>query len=208
MKNFLLVDDHVVVRSGIKLLLLQIFNPAMVYEASDGESALEKLAERSYDLIMLDIQMPKTDSLTLMQRMIQKYPEAKVLIFSMGAENIYAKRFLKAGAKGFISKESPLEEIEKAITQILDNRRYISNSLAETLANESFETKSDNPFNRLSAREFEIAKLLLSGQTISHIAVSIKIQVSTVGTHKARMFGKLGVSNLLELKELANTYQL
>ncbi len=208
MKNFLLVDDHVVVRSGIKSLLLQTFNPATVYEAFDGESALKKLAERPYDLIMLDIQMPRTDSLTLMQLIIQKYPNAKVLIFSMSAENVYAKRFLKAGAKGFISKEAPLEEIERAISQLLGNRRYISSTLAETLANESFETKAENPFNRLSPREFEIAKLLLSGQTISHIAVAIKIQVSTVGTHKARMFDKLGVTNLLELKELANTYQL
>ncbi len=208
MKNFLLVDDHVVVRSGIKSLLLLTFNPAVVYEAFDGESALEKLAERKYDLVMLDIQMPKTDSLTLMQLIIQKYPDAKVLIFSMGSENVYAKRFLKAGAKGFISKEAPLEEIEKAITRLLNNKRYISSTLAENLANESFETKSENPFSRLSPREFEIATLLLSGQTISHIATSIKIQVSTVGTHKARMFNKLGVTNLLELKELANTYQL
>ncbi len=208
MKNFLLVDDHVVVRSGIKALLLQTFNPATVYEAFDGESALEKLAERKYDLVMLDIQMPNTDSLTLMQLIIKKYTDARVLIFSMASENVYAKRFLKAGAKGFISKEAPMEEIEKAVAQLLDNKRYISSNLAETLANESFETKSENPFNRLSPREFEIATLLLSGQTISHIAISIKIQVSTVGTHKARMFDKLGVANLLELKEMANTYKL
>ena len=208
MKNFLLVDDHVVVRSGIKSLLLEIFKPAEIYEAFDGESALEKLNERDYDLVMLDIQMPKTDTLALMHQIIKKYPEAKVLIFSMSAENVYAKRFLKAGAKGFISKEVPLEEIVKAVNQLLDNRRYISNSLAEILANESFESKSENPFNRLSAREFEIATLLLAGQTISHISSSIKIQVSTVGTHKARMFDKLGVTNLLELKELADIYNL
>lgn len=208
MKNFLLVDDHVVVRSGIKSLLLEIFKPADIYEAFDGESALEKLSEREYDLVMLDIQMPKTDTLALMHQVITKYPEAKVLIFSMSAENVYAKRFLKAGAKGFISKDAPLEEIVKAVSQLLDNRRYISSALAETLANESFESKSENPFNRLSAREFEIATLLLAGQTISHISASIKIQVSTVGTHKARMFDKLGVTNLLELKELADTYNL
>lgn len=208
MKNFLLVDDHVVVRSGIKSLLLEIFKPAEIYEAFDGESALKKLEERNYDLVMLDIQMPKTDALALMHQVIKQYPEAKVLIFSMSAENVYAKRFLKAGAKGFISKEAPLDEIVKAVGQLLDNRRYISKALAETLANESFESKSENPFNRLSAREFEIATLLLAGQTISNISLSIKIQVSTVGTHKARMFDKLGVTNLLELKELANTYNL
>jgi len=208
MKYFLLVDDHVVVRSGIKLLLQEIFSPASIDEAFDGESALAKLKVQTYDLIMLDIQMPRTDTLALMQTIVKEYPEARVLIFSMSAENVYAKRYLKAGARGFINKEAPLDEIVKAVTQLLDNRRYISNSLAEVLANESFETKSENPFNRLSAREFEIATLLLSGQTISHISSSIKIQVSTVGTHKARMFDKLGVTNLLELKELADTYHL
>ncbi len=208
MRTFLLVDDHVVVRSGIKSLLLKIFNPAEIYEAFDGNSALVKLAERRYDLIMLDIQMPGTDALGLMQLIIQKYPDAKVLIFSMSAENVYARRFLKAGAKGFISKDASLEEIEKAVCQLLDNRKYISKALAEKLASESFDSESENPFNKLSAREFEIATLLLAGQTISYISSSIKIQVSTVGTHKARMFEKLGVTNLLELKELANTYNL
>ena len=208
MKKFLLVDDHVVVRSGIKLLIQQAFNPAEVDEAADGLTAMKLLSENKYDLLILDIQMPKTDSLVLMQEIKKKHPGSKVLVFSMSAENVHAKRFLKAGAKGFISKDAPLEEIVKAITQVLNNKNYISTSFAEVLANESFETKSDNPFNKLSTREFEIARLLLSGQTISSIASSIKIGVSTVGTHKARMFDKLGVTNLLELKELANTFNV
>ena len=208
MKHFLLVDDHVIVRSGIKLLLLQSFEPAEIYEAYDGISALEKLEERAYDLIMLDIQMPNTNSLQLMQNILKKFPDLKVLVFSMSAENVHAKRFLKEGARGFISKDAPLEEIVKAVTRILDNHRYISSSLASILASESFETKSDNPFNKLSAREFEIASLLLTGQTISSISVAINLRVSTIGTHKARMFEKLGVTNLLELKELANRYNL
>ena len=208
MKKFLLVDDHVVVRSGIKLLIQQAFNPAEVDEAADGLTAMNLLSENKYDLLILDIQMPNTDSLVLMQEIKKKYPGSKVLVFSMSAENVHAKRFLKVGAKGFISKDAPLEEIVKAITQVLNNKNYISTSFAEVLANESFETKSDNPFNKLSAREFEIARLLLSGKTISSIASSIRIGVSTVGTHKARMFDKLGVTNLLELKELANTFNV
>ncbi|MBC7888851.1 MAG: response regulator transcription factor [Ferruginibacter sp.] len=174
MKTFLVVDDHVVVRSGIKLLLLEIFKPAEIYEASDGESALKKLLERGYDLIVLDIQMPGTDTLSLMQLIIKKYPDARVLIFSMGAENIYAKRFLKAGARGFISKEAPMKEIVKAVGRLLNNQRYISDALAELLAKNSFESKTENSFNRLSAREFEIATLLLTVQTISHISSALK----------------------------------
>jgi two-component system invasion response regulator UvrY len=208
MKKFLLVDDHVVVRSGIKLLLLEIFKPAEIYEAADGDGALEKLKEQTFDLVILDIQMPKTDTIGLMEVIHTQYPDLKVLIFSMSAEKIYAKRFLKAGAKGFVSKEAPLEEIIKAVNLILSNRRYISDSLADFLADESLSTKTDNPFNRLSAREFEIATLLLSGGTISSISKSIDIRVSTVGTHKTRLFDKLGISNILELKELATSYNV
>ena len=152
--------------------------------------------------------MPKTDTIGLMEIIHKQYAELKVLIFSMRAEKIYAKRFLKAGAKGFVSKEAPLEEIIKAVNLVLSNKRYISDSLADYLADESLSTKTDNPFSRLSAREFEIASLLLTGVTISSISKSIDIRVSTVGTHKTRLFDKLGVTNLLELKELATSYNV
>jgi two-component system invasion response regulator UvrY len=208
MKRFLLVDDHVVVRSGIKVLLSDIYKPAVIDEAYDGESAIEKLKEHQYDLIMLDIQMPNTDTLGLMRYIHTEYPQARVLVFSMSAENIYAKRFIKAGAYGFVSKEAPLDDITRAIDVILNNRKFISDTLADSLAEDSFMGRSSNPFNELSPREFEIVSLLLSGKTVSEIAHTLNIQTSTVGTHKARLFEKLGVGNILELKELATTYNL
>jgi len=208
MKKFLLVDDHVVVRSGIKTLLSEMYNPAEIHEAVDGETAMLKMKENSYDLVMLDIQMPKTDTLGLMEYVHIKYPQVKVLMFSMSAENIYAKRFMKAGAYGFISKEAPLEEITRAINTILNNKKYISDTLAEKLAEDSFSGKTGNPFNDLSPREFEIVSLLLEGKTVTDISHTLNIQTSTVGTHKARLFDKLGVTNILELKELATTYNL
>jgi two-component system invasion response regulator UvrY len=208
MKRFLLVDDHVVVRSGMKGILAEIFNPSEIHEASDGESTIEQLKHFTYDLILMDIQMPKTDTLGLVDYIHVKYPTTNILMFSMGAENIYAKRFIKAGAKGFISKESPLEEIKKAINLILNGRLYISDELANSLTQDSFSGGSRNPFDKLSPREFEIVSLLLSGQTVSEISRAINLQVSTVGTHKARIFEKLSVANLLELKELANSYNL
>ena len=208
MKKFLLVDDHIVVRSGIKGLLNELFKPSAIYEASDGETAAEILKEHNYDLIMMDIQMPKTDTLGLMEYIHIKYPEARVLIFSMSAESIYAKRFLKAGARGFLCKDAPLDEIKKAINMVLNNRKYISETLAVVLAEESIMDKPGNPFNQLSPREFEIVSLLLSGETISEISKLLNLQVSTIGTHKARLFDKLSVSNILELKDLANSYNL
>src|SRR3954463_11383210 len=134
MKHFLLIDDHVVVRSGIKILLSEIYKPAEIDEAHDGDSALSLLKENKYDLVMLDIQMPKTDTFGLMEYIKVKYPSLKVLMFSMSPENIYAKRFLKAGAKGFLSKDAPLEEIKKAIDMVMNGRKYISESLMEMLA--------------------------------------------------------------------------
>lgn len=208
MKKFLLVDDHIVVRSGIKGLLNELFKPSEIFEASDGETAAIILKEHHYDLIMMDIQMPKTDTLGLMEYIHIKYPDARVLIFSMSAESIYAKRFLKAGAKGFLSKDAPLEEIKKAINMVLNNRKYISETLAAVLAEESIMDRPGNPFNQLSPREFEIVSLLLSGETISEISKLLNLQVSTIGTHKARLFDKLAVSNILELKDLANSYNL
>lgn len=206
--KFLLVDDHVVVRSGVKTLLSEIYTPAEIHEAMNGESALSKLKEHQFDLIILDIQMPNTDTLGLMEYIHITYPDAKILMFSMSAENIYAKRFMKAGAYGFISKEAPLEEITRAINIILNNKKYISDSFAERLAEDSFSGKSGNPFNELSPREFEIVSLLLDGKTVTDISHSLNIQTSTVGTHKARLFEKLGVTNILELKELATAYNL
>jgi two-component system invasion response regulator UvrY len=208
MKTFLLVDDHIVVRSGMKGILSEVFSPCDIHEAGDGDGALEQLKKHSYDLILMDIQMPKTDTLGLVEFIHIKYPTTNILMFSMGAENIYAKRFIKAGAKGFVSKESPMEEIKKAINLILNGRLYISEELANLLAQESFSGKSGNPFDKLSPREFEIVSLLLTGKTVSEISKSINLQVSTVGTHKARIFEKLGCSNILELKELANSYHL
>jgi len=202
------VDDHVIVRSGIKFLLAEIYQLAEIHEASDGDSATEKLKEHDFDLIMLDIQMPKTDSYGLMEYIHIKYPKAKVLVFSVSAENTYARRFMKAGAYGFVSKEAPLEEIIKAINLVLNDRKYISESLAYKIAEDSFAGRSDNPFNKLSPREFEIVSLLLNGQTVSDISQSLNIQTSTVGTHKARLFEKLSITNILELKELATAYNL
>lgn len=208
MKKFLLVDDHVVVRSGIKILLADLYIPSEIHEAMNGETTVAILKENQYDLILLDIQMPNTDTLGLMQYIRITYPAAKVLMFSMSAENIYAKRFMNAGAYGFISKESPLEEITKAITVILSGKKYISEALAQKLAEDSFSGKSGNPFNVLSPREFEIVSLLLEGKTVTEISLALNIQTSTVGTHKARLFEKLGVDNILKLKELATTYNL
>lgn len=206
MKKILLIDDHDVVRSGIKNVLKDRYSHVEIHEACDGDTAVEKIKSNIYDFILMDIHMPKTDTLALLEFILVKDRDAKVLIFSMAAENMYAKRFLKAGAKGFISKEAYVTDIIKAIDIVLNGRMYISENLSQALALASFSSEPDNPFNKLTEREFEIAMLLLSGQTITEITKSLNLQPSTVGTHKSRLFEKLGISNILELSELDRSY--
>ena len=206
MKKFLLIDDHLVVRSGIKQLLTDMYKDVEIYEAGDGISATALLKTLTYDLITLDVQMPNTDSFALMEYVKKEYPQAKVLMFSMSPESIYAIRFIKAGAKGFISKSAPLEEMKIAIEKVMNDKKYFSEDVLMDLT-EGSAGCNNNLFDLLSPREFEIVQMLLNGKTISHIAADLTLGLSTVGTHKGRIFQKLKVSNLLELKELANSYK-
>jgi len=208
MKKFLLIDDHTVVRSGIKMLLTDIYKDVDIKEAENGESALLLLQDDTYDLVTLDIQMPNTDTYALMELIKRKYPLLKVLVFSMSPESIYAVRFIRAGARGFISKDAPLEEMKTAIDKVLHDKKYFSENLLDLLAEGNGTINNSNPFNTLSAREFEIVSMLLTGKTISVIAADLSLSLSTVGTHKGRIFNKLKVSNLLELKALSSSYDV
>jgi two-component system, NarL family, invasion response regulator UvrY len=208
MYNFLLIDDHVIVRTGIKILIQNTYEGCLVHEAKDGETAMEFVKNNEYDFAMLDLQMPNTDSLSLMEHFKSNYPNLKVLVFSMNSENVYALRYIKAGAKGFISKDAPMDEVKKAIDLVLKGKKYISEELLFVIAEGNANTADSNPFNGLSAREFEIVSLLLNGKTISVIAADLNLGISTVGTHKGRIFNKLQVANLLELQNLANSYNI
>jgi len=208
MRSFLLIDDHEVVRAGVKHVLKELFKPCTIYEATDEKSAISILKERKYDLIIMDIQMPDTNSLGLMEYISTHLSGAKVLVFSMSAENTYAKRFLQAGAMGFVSKNAGLSELTKAIELVLNNRKYISRNLAEQFANEMGSKATSNPFSKLSSREFEIAVLHIKGKSLSEIAELLNINTSTVGTHKARLFEKLGINNIVELIELGKLYNV
>jgi DNA-binding NarL/FixJ family response regulator len=208
MKNFLLIDDHEIVRSGVKTVLLEMFKPCEIFEACNEKEALEQLKSRRYELIIMDVQMPDTDSAGLMKNIKTRYPDAKVLIFSMSAENLYAKRFMKSGAMGFVTKNAGLSELIKAINLALNNRKYISESFAEMLAGEVGDEKTSNPFDSLSSREFEIVSLIMNGKSLNEISDLLSIHTSTVSTHKSRLLDKLGVKNLPELLELGRAFNL
>ncbi|MFC4262731.1 response regulator [Ferruginibacter yonginensis] len=207
MTSFLLIDDHTVVRTGVKILLADLFMDIQIAEAKDGESALLLLQQQSFDMVMLDIQMPNTDTFALMETFKLLYPSIKVLVFSMSPENIFAMRFLKAGALGFISKDAPLDEIKIAIKKVLSGKKYMSEAMLFSLADGDNIKKGNNPFSILSTREFEIVTMMLNGKTLSNIAADLSLGTSTVGTHKSRIFTKLKVTNLLELKQLADSFE-
>ena len=208
MQKFLLIDDHVIVRTGIRMLIANIYKDSIIHEAKDGETAMALVKENEYDFVMLDVQMPNTDTFALMETFKAEFPRLKVLVFSMNAESVYALRYIRAGAKGFISKEAPNDEVAKAIETVLNGKKYISEEMLFSIAEGNTGTEESNPFSSLSTREFEIVSMLLSGKTISIIAADLNLGISTVGTHKGRVFTKLKVTNLLELQNLANSYNV
>ena len=197
--NFLIVDDHEIVRSGIKNVLRGLYKPDNIFEAIDEESAMRVYVERAYALVIMDVQLPKTDTIRLIEFMVQQNPEIKVLIFSMTPEKIYASKFYNAGAMGFVSKSAGLDELTKAIDLVLNGRKYYSRSYTDQQSLYSKNHNFTNPFELLSSREMEVAMLLLKGSTIVTISDQLAINPSTVASHKAHIYQKLGVDTSGEL---------
>lgn len=208
MKKFLLIDDHAIVRSGIKFWLSAEYDPSEIDEAENGKEATQKIEENDYDLLLLDIHMPETNSFDLLKHILATKPDTKVLIFSMNSEGMYAKRYLKAGAVGFVSKDAPIEELKKAVDLTLNNRKYFSDKFIDTMLNEKTGEENINPFFKLSDREFEITSLLLEGKSVGEISNLLNIHNSTTGTYKARIFEKLKIENVFQLNKLATLYDI
>jgi DNA-binding NarL/FixJ family response regulator len=209
MPDILLVDDHSIVRTGLKLLLNDFLAHANIEEAYDGASALGKIKEKDYDLVIMDVNMPQTDSFGTVQTILSLKPSSKIIMFSMNAEEVYAKRYLKMGAMGYLRKDAANKEIEKAITSVLNNKKYVSPELAQKILSDlqSIE-EPDNPFDKLSSREFEIVQHLAQGDSVAAISKKLNVHTSTVGTHKARIFDKLHCQNIIDLTNLAKAHNV
>jgi len=208
MHKILLVDDHPIVRSSVRLLIKEHLNHAEVAEAKNGDTAFQKIVKDDYDLVVLDINMPNTDSLGLVINARNIKPGLSILIFSMISEYAVAKRYFNAGVTGFLNKQAEDEEVVQAIVSVLNGKKYISKDLLEVMAEDKLYNRPDSPFEALSNREFEICYHLIKGESVTEIAGSLHIHTSTVGTYKARIFEKLKVSNLIDLNNLAKDYHL
>ncbi len=210
MIKILLIDDHAIIRKGLKMYIKKMIPHAETDEAVDGDSAFIKIKQHDYKLIVLDVNMPGTDSSSLMTNILAVKPQANILIFSMNAEEGYARRYLQLGAKGYISKTAEPDEIGVAITTVLANKKYISPALKMSFAEEVIDKKkkADNPFDELSPREFEIVQHMIKGESPAEICNQLNLHSSTVATHKARIFQKLNCKNVLDIIALAKLYHV
>ena len=206
--RILIADDHAIVRKGLKIVVNELFPDSICDEACNGDDIFFLIKKTHYSLLILDINMPFTDSVALVSNLLVYQKETKILVFSMNAEDLYAKRFLKLGAMGYLHKESKPEEIKKAIQTVLEGKIYMSQQLNDKLMNEMLKESNANPFEKLSDRELEIVRYFLLGYSVTDIKKTLNIHASTIGTYKMRLFEKLKVKNALELSKLAVLYNM
>ncbi|MBO9612928.1 MAG: response regulator transcription factor [Dyadobacter sp.] len=208
MMKILIADDHSLVRYGLKLALHNHFKDSQIDESWDGASVKAQFAVHAYDLLLLDLNMPETDSTLLLQWILEFHVNTKVLVVSMNDESIFGKRSLQQGAHGYLEKDSSPEELLKAVTTIMNGKRYASPNLATILINDTLTGKSGNPFDRLTTREFQVAIYLAKDYSVTQISELLQVQYTSVNTFKRRIFKKLNIENKSALVRLADAYNL
>ena len=207
MIRVLLADDHAVVRTGFRLLLHSSTQVQVVGEADSGESAYQRYVELSPDVTVMDIAMPGMGGIEALRRIRARHPQARVLALSAHDDPVHARRALREGAFGFLSKRSAPEALLEAITDVAAGRRYIDPTVAQRLALTDVQG-AHSPAERLSEREFEVFIRLARGESVQRIAEDLRLAPSTVGTHLYNIKHKLGVSNQSELTLLAIRHEL
>jgi two-component system invasion response regulator UvrY len=203
MTRVLLVDDHAVVRTGFRLLLQARPDVTVVGEAESGEAACQRYIELTPDVVVMDIAMPGMGGLEALRRIRAHDPQARVLALSAHDDPMHARRALREGALGFLSKRSAPEALLEAVAEVAAGQRYIDSRVAQRLALEDIEGTESSPIKRLSEREFDVFIRLARGASVQRIADDLKLSASTVGTHLYNVKQKLGVSNQSELTLLA-----
>lgn len=204
--RFLVADDHSIVRMGIRLMLEADYANVIIDEAASGDEIVEQSKAHSYDLMILDFQMPNTDTFSILGYLLAKNSLLKILFYSMATEKIFAAKLLKAGAKGFLSKEAKNTELLKAVATILNDGIYENEPCRN--GKDVTHTKFHSPFEDLSNKELDILAFLIQGKTTKEISNLANLQLSTVSTHKFRIFRKLKVNNIVELIALSQEYPL
>lgn len=208
MTKILIADDHPVVRKGIKQIITDISNDFDIDEAGDGQEVLLKIQEVDYEIIFLDISMPKGGGLDALNQIKKTNPNIKVLMLSIYDDEQYIIRSLKAGASGYLTKSSAPQELEEAITKIMSGGKYISPSLTEKLVGLIGSDSELQRHESLSDREFQVLCLIAKGNSITDIAEDLFLSPKTVSTYRSRILEKMGMKNNSELIKYAITNNL
>jgi DNA-binding NarL/FixJ family response regulator len=204
----LIADDHTIVREGLKRILLEAFPFCEITDVSDGADLLKKALHEKWDIIISDITMPGQSGIEILKQIKEYAPTIPVLMLSMHAPEQYAVRAIKAGASGYLTKESAPFELVNAVEKILGGRKYITAQVAEVLA-ESIEQNIDKaPHEILSDREFEVLKLIAQGQSISKIGEILSLSVNTISTYRTRIMEKLNIHNNADLVKYSMKHNL
>ena len=203
MSKVLIVDDHAVVRAGLRQFLEADRNITQIGEAGTGAETADRLREEHWDLVILDINLPDRSGFDVLRDARLQYPSTPVLIMSGFPEKQYAVNVMRAGASGFIAKDGAAEDLLRAVRTVLAGRRFVSGALADLLVNDLDASTSGPLHTRLSQREFQVMCKLAVGRQVSDIANELSISVKTVSTYRARVLEKMGLSNNAELTAYA-----
>jgi len=201
--RILIADDHAVVRQGLKQILAGAFKRASFGEAANSQQALERVWKAAWDIVILDLTMPGRSGLEVLKEIKQAHPKLPVLILSMHPEDQFAVRLLKAGASGYMTKESAPEELVGAVKKAIAGGHYVSTRLAEKMALLLVHDAKVAPHESLSDREFLILRLIAAGKTVGIIARDLSLSVKTISTYRARLLEKMGMVNNAQLLHYA-----
>src|SRR5262245_11170721 len=193
MLKILIADDHALIREGLKKILKAAQDITVVSEAQNAREVIEEVKKQELDVVILDISLPGKSGLELLKDLKQQSPNLPVLILSMHPEDRFAVRALKAGASGYVTKDSAVDELVKAIRKVMLGRKYVSPALAEKLA---FDLETDTgkpPHENLSDREYQVMCLIAVGKTVREIAGELFLSISTVNTYRARILEKMNM---------------
>ena len=199
MIEILLVDDHAIVREGIRRIIDDTTGTTVSAEAATGEEALYLIGKEKYDLVILDISMPGKNGLQTLKEMKKYNAQLPILMLSMHAEEQYAMRAIKAGASGYLTKESASDQLVSAIRKIYDGRKFISPGVAELLVTDIYHDEDKRLHEYLSDREFEIFKLIVRGNSAKKIATNLSISDKTVSTYRSRILKKMDMHSTADL---------
>ncbi|MBI5661873.1 MAG: response regulator transcription factor [Ignavibacterium album] len=207
MKNdkikILIADDHAIVREGLKQIVAEEKDMTVLGEAENSETLMNLLEKDKWDIVILDINMPGRNGLEILKDIKQLYPDLPVLILSMFSEEQYGLRSIKAGASGYLKKVSAPDELVQAIRRIVSGRKYITETLAEKLAENLSEPKVNSLHEKLSDREFEIMCSIAQGKSAEEIANELSISVNTFYTYRNRILEKLSIRSNVEITQYA-----